>query len=436
MTERVAIVAPTGRDAVVMARILASADISCSAMAAEALVRGIASCEIGVALLTEESLPGLRAADVSGTLERQPLWSDLPFLVLTGKGMLPAGTVAMIRMLGHVTQLERPVHAVTLVNAVRAMMRARARQRDAERYLADRARAESGLRDFAATLEQRVQERTRELGAANDRLFAEMLARIDANDRINQMQAELIHVSRVSAMGTMASAIAHELNQPLTAVMNYVRGGRRMLARDGHAVAEVTAALDAAVESAHHAGEIIRRLRDLVRAGEVKRAAVDVRSLIEDSLAIGMIDAGTRRITHSILLDPAAATVIADPIQIQQVLINLIRNAVDAMPDGGELTIASRPCGDCMVELSVADRGAGIPPQILETLFTPFKTTKGQGMGIGLSISRAIVEANGGRIAGRNRAGGGAVFRFDLPLALTQVAGRTPASDRSADPPA
>lgn len=200
MTEPIAIVAPAGRDAAVMARILASADVDCIVSDVDALVRGIAAGAVGGALLTEEALPGLRATDVGGALERQPPWSDLPFLVLTGRGMTAARPAAMMRALGNVTRLERPVTAVTLVQAVRVVQRARGRQRDAERYLADRARAESTLRDFAASLERRVQERTRELSQTSDRLFAEMLARIDANDRINQMQAELIHVDRKSVV--------------------------------------------------------------------------------------------------------------------------------------------------------------------------------------------------------------------------------------------
>ena len=239
-----------------------------------------------------------------------------------------------------------------------------------------------------------------------------------ADEQLQRMQAELIHVSRVSAMGTMASTLAHELNQPLTAVSNYVGGSRRLLQdNDDPVVLKVREALEAAEAGAIRAGRIVRGLRELVARGNVTIRAEELRQLIHDAALLAFVDAHLLGVSHRIEIDPGANWVDADRIQIQQVLINLIRNSVQAMSEQPvrEVVISAAPAGAAMVRISVADTGIGLSSEVREALFSPFRSTKAEGMGIGLSISRTIVEAHGGKIWAEDREGGGTIFRFTVP---------------------
>lgn len=237
-----------------------------------------------------------------------------------------------------------------------------------------------------------------------------------AEAEIRRMQAELIHVSRLSAMGAMASTLAHELNQPLTAVSNFVSGAKRLSAQSEAHEPLLAAALDDAETAARRAGEILRRLRDLVSRGKVAVRDEHLPTLIAEACVLAFIDAEPLGIVHRLELDPAAAWVRADRVQVQQVLINLVRNAVEAIGDGAarEVVVASRAEGN-RIEIAVRDSGAGIAAANPDDLFSEFLTTKSSGMGLGLPISRTIVEAHGGRIWGENRPEGGAAFRFTLP---------------------
>ncbi len=225
-------------------------------------------------------------------------------------------------------------------------------------------------------------------------------------------------MSRTNDMGAMASMLAHELNQPLTALIGYIRGAQRLLARgDETAIQKSLSALDAAAQSALGAGTIVRRLRELVTHGEATLAVQDLPELIEEACALALMDARQLRITKTVDLDPGARHVAVDRIQIRQVLINLLRNAVEAMREltDRKLTIRTRAGGE-RAEISIIDTGAGIPPEQQATLFHPFASTKPGGMGVGLSICRIIVEANGGRIWLERSNSGGTEFRFTVPL--------------------
>jgi two-component system sensor kinase FixL len=248
--------------------------------------------------------------------------------------------------------------------------------------------------------------------------MADLTDRHRAEAEIRRMQAELIHVSRVSAMGAMASALAHELNQPLAAVANFLAGARRLAAADAEPNPDLMAALEAAGSGAQRAGEILRRLRELVSRGAVSVDVEHLPTLVEEAGVLAFVDEKLQRITHSTAIEPAAQWVRADRIQIQQVLINLIRNAIEAMDGSGrrEILISAQPAPEDMVEI-VADSGHGIAPEHMDELFSQFMTTKSGGMGIGLPICRTIVEAHGGKIWGESRSEGGAVFRFTLPAA-------------------
>lgn len=249
--------------------------------------------------------------------------------------------------------------------------------------------------------------------------IADLTDRRRAEAEIRRMQAELVHVSRVSAMGTMASTLAHELNQPLTAVTNFVRGASRIVARQDQTDPLLPEALQSAEAGALRAGEIVRRLRELVSRGTVAIAVEHLPKLIEEASVLAFVDRKLLGIEHKVALDPAAQWIRADRVQIQQVLINLVRNAVEAMAESPvrEIEISSRAIAGDLVEIRVADTGPGIAPEHMDSLFSQFMTTKTEGMGIGLPISRTIVEAHGGKIWAENRESGGAVFCFTLPRA-------------------
>jgi two-component system sensor kinase FixL len=220
-------------------------------------------------------------------------------------------------------------------------------------------------------------------------------------------------------MGEMASSLAHELNQPLSAIANYLKGAKRMLAsRTMPDLGVLREALDEAGDQALRAGDIIRRLRDFVARGETETRVESLSKLLEEAGALALVGAKEHNIRVNFRLDPRADLAFANKVQVQQVVLNLIRNAVEAMTDAGspqrELTISSKPADDDMVEVSVADTGTGIAPTIADQLFQPFVTTKRQGMGVGLSISRTIIEAHGGRIWVETNPGGGTAFKITL----------------------
>jgi two-component system sensor kinase FixL len=245
----------------------------------------------------------------------------------------------------------------------------------------------------------------------------DLTERQKTENRLQDLQAELVHIGRLSALGEMSSALAHELNQPLSAVGNYINGLRRMIASGADQEA-IQSGLEKASAQIMRAGEIIRRLRDFVRKGETERHVESLSKLVEEASALALLGARDADIHVAIRLDRDADEVLADRVQVQQVLLNLIRNAMEAMVGCPvrRLTLSSALAADEMVEVSVADTGVGMAPEVLDRLFQPFVTTKSQGMGVGLSICRTIVEAHGGRIWTEPNLPAGAVFRFTLPL--------------------
>jgi two-component system, LuxR family, sensor kinase FixL len=237
--------------------------------------------------------------------------------------------------------------------------------------------------------------------------------------RLQELQSELVHISRLTAMGEMASTLAHELNQPLSAISNYLKGSRRMLegAPDERSVT-LRGALEKAADQAMRAGQIIRRLRDFVSRGETERRVESIAKLVEEASALALVGVKDRGIRVRFQFDPCVDLVLADRVQIQQVLLNLMRNAMDAMEESTtrDLVIGIAPEGRTHVRISVADTGSGISPEIADQLFTPFLTTKRQGMGVGLSISRTIVEAHSGRIWVEPNEPSGTIFHFTLMI--------------------
>jgi len=245
----------------------------------------------------------------------------------------------------------------------------------------------------------------------------DLTERQQTQQRLQDLQAELIFMSRYTALGEMASTLAHELNQPLTAAASYLNGARRLL--DGGRPDDlpmVRGAVDSAAEQALRAGQIIKRLREFVSKGESERQPENLQKLIEEASALALVGIRETGVHVSFTFDPGAEMVLVDKIQIQQVILNLMRNAIEALQETErrELRISVGPGEGDMVMVTVADSGPGIAPEIAGKLFQPFMTTKRHGMGVGLSISRTIVEAHGGRLWAEANPGGGTVFRLTL----------------------
>lgn len=260
-----------------------------------------------------------------------------------------------------------------------------------------------------------------EMRSAERRFFTgfvrDLSERQETQKRLQELQSELIHMSRFTALGEMASTLAHELNQPLTAAASYLNGARRLLEQGkAEEMPTVRDAVERAAQQALRAGQIIRRLRDFVARGENERRVENLPKLIEETSALALVGAKDIGVRVKFEFDPRAELVFVDKIQVQQVLLNLIRNAIEAMQETirRELNISTREIDEETVQIDVADTGPGIAEEIAAQLFQPFVTTKRHGMGVGLSISRTIIEAHGGHLWADPNPEGGTIFRLTL----------------------
>ena len=256
----------------------------------------------------------------------------------------------------------------------------------------------------------------------DDRVFTgfirDLTERQEAELRVHDLQSVLAHVQRVSEMGTLATSLAHELNQPLTAIANYVEAARDMLETppDQETVEVIREALNECAAQSVRAGQIVRRLRDFISRGETEQRVESLQRLVTEASALALVGAGGPDLEVEVKLDPKADRVLVDRIQIQQVLLNLMRNAIEAMEDSPvrRLLIFSERKAGGYVQVTVADSGPGLSDEIAERLFEPFRSTKASGMGLGLSISATIVGAHGGRIWAEKSKLGGTAFCFTI----------------------
>jgi PAS domain S-box-containing protein len=243
--------------------------------------------------------------------------------------------------------------------------------------------------------------------------------RKSAEARMHEMQNELMHVSRLSAMGQMSSTLAHEINQPLAAIGNYVRAGLTMLDSDNpEIVAKGRGAFEKAALQAERASDVVGNLREFVRKGDTVRKPENLSVVIQDAISLAQLGGLNRGTTVQLDLSDQAEWATVNRVQIQQVLVNLIRNAMEAMTTTGargQITVETHLTAPDTIEVSVADNGPGLPPALNGSLFKPFVTTKPQGMGVGLAICQSIVEAHGGKIWAESPPNEGAIFRFTVP---------------------
>lgn len=239
--------------------------------------------------------------------------------------------------------------------------------------------------------------------------------------RLQELQAELSHVSRVSEMGQMASALAHEINQPLAAASNYLQAARRLGARrDPGEAQRIDEALDHAARQVERASQILRRLHTFIKKGDPELEPEDIAKLIEEGSAIALVGARERGVAVCLQAAARLPAVLVDKIQIQQVIVNLMRNAIEAMEQSPrrELIVTAELTADArQIIVRVVDAGPGLAPTVAERLFQPFVTTKAHGIGVGLSICRSIVAGHGGELVAHANPEGGTIFSFTLPLA-------------------
>lgn len=248
----------------------------------------------------------------------------------------------------------------------------------------------------------------------------DLTERRETEKRLQDLQTELLHVGRVSAMAQLASALAHEVNQPLTAIGNYLQAARRFMTASGIAPGDrVAEALDKAAAQTERAGQVVRTMRAFVKKGDGARRPEPLNTAIEEACALAMAGLGDLGVRLNFNLAHGLPEVLIDKVPVQQVVVNLVRNAAEAMRDCDrrDLTIRSWLAGDRRVCVEIRDSGPGLAPEVSAQLFQPFVTTKASGMGMGLSICRSIINSHGGSIRAEAVAEGGTRFVFDLPVA-------------------
>ena len=256
-------------------------------------------------------------------------------------------------------------------------------------------------------------------------VFANALSRRQVEREAQRLRQDLAHIGRLSTVGELTASLAHDLSQPLAAILSNAQAARRLLAADSVDLEQITQILGDIVEDDKRAGAVIHRLRSLLKKGDLERMSLDLNEIVSEVARLVRSDAVIRNVAMSVELAEGLPRVRGDRVQLQQVVLNMVLNGLDAMgePHAGErnLVIRTAANGASIVAVSVEDSGIGIEPEHEEKIFQPLHTTKADGLGMGLAIARTIVEAHGGGIAAWNNPQGGATFRFTLPIARDEL---------------
>ncbi|CAH2937055.1 MAG: Sensory box sensor histidine kinase/response regulator (EC [uncultured Paraburkholderia sp.] len=414
MEQRVLILAPFGRDADVIAEVLNKDNRVCVVCRdADALTEAL-DAGAGSALIAEEALAGKHATRLFDWLENQPAWSDFPFILLaaTGIGHRSAREIEVLERLGNVVVLERPLNSETLRRAVASGLRARARQYESRRHLAERIEAQEALVQLNDSLESRIAERTHELASANNRLMMEIHERA-------KVQAVLVQSQKMEALGQLTGGIAHDFNNLLNVIM--VNTELIACVSGDERIRGMAATVKRATE---RGAKLTGQLLTFSRNSNLDLKAVDVVALLQGMRDIITVSLGSG-ISYSNEFESDEMWTQADANQLELAVLNLAINARDAMPGGGQLSVRvkERPAPDQTlaegryVVIEVADTGSGIPPDIVTRVFDPFFTTKpiGKGTGLGLSQVYGIARQAGGTARLVSEEGVGTTVELWLP---------------------
>ncbi|HWH22068.1 MAG TPA: response regulator [Allosphingosinicella sp.] len=381
------VIAPAGRDARVIGELLASARLAHQPDPDGAkLLEALASGETAGAIVTDDAWARIDSPELREAIEAQPPWSDFPFVLLTRRGETRQGSRSLEDLV-NVTILERPLHPASLISAARSALRGRMRQRLAAQHLHDLEMARTELRDLANTLEAKVEERTRDLAGANDRLTAEIAEREKA-------EARLVQAQKMEAVGQLTGGLAHDFNNLLTAVV----GSLDLLLRrtDDEKLRRLASN---ALQAAERGAQLTAQLLAFSRRQRLTPTPINPNEILS-----GMGDLLARTIGPQVRvetrLDPNIWHALADRTQFEVMILNLAINARDAMPSGGRLTVATRNFEHVppnlaaelrpgsYVAVSVSDTGTGMSSEVIGRAFEPFFTTKEQGKGTGLGLSQ------------------------------------------------
>jgi len=400
--ERILLFAPRGRDAQVLCAVLETEGFGCDTVADVDAFTARIEAGTGAAIVAEEALAGIDLGRLRTWLDAQPPWSDFPFVVLLGKaiGPAPEGARARVAELGNVILLERPLNTQTLRSAAASALRARRRQYQARSVLADREhtaanlrRIQSDLLDLNENLEARIEERTRALAQANDRLTNEVIER-------ERVQQALVQFQKMEAIGRLTGGIAHDFNN----LLNVVQGSMDLILLKSQDEFVRTRA-EVARRACQRGGKLTAQLLAFSRNQSLDLRPLGLGALFEGVRELVATSLGSSVRLEFALDDPDAA-VMADTNQMEMALLNLAINARDAMPGGGQLRFHAGaatppegllPAGDYL-RIAVADSGEGMPPEIMARVFEPFFTTKGVGKGTGLGLSQVygMAQQSGG----------------------------------------
>ncbi|MEC5409673.1 ATP-binding protein [Paraburkholderia sp. MPAMCS5] len=415
MEQRVLILAPFGRDADVIAEVLHKDQRDCVTCGDAQVLAESLDAGAGSALIAEEALADGHAARLFDWLEQQPAWSDFPFILLAGSRIVhrSARGLEVLERLGNVVVLERPLNSETLRRAVASALRARARQYESRRHLAERIEAQAALVQLNDSLESRITERTQELASANNRLMMEIHERA-------KVQAVLVQSQKMEALGQLTGGIAHDFNN----LLNVIMVNAELIARVG--ADERIRGMAATVKRATERGaKLTGQLLTFSRNSNLDLKAVDVIALLQGMRDIITVSLGSG-IGYTNNFESDELWTQADANQLELAVLNLAINARDAMPGGGQLSIRARKRaapdqtladGDYVV-IEVTDTGAGVPPDVVSRVFDPFFTTKpiGKGTGLGLSQVYGIARQAGGTARLFSEEGAGTTVEIWLPL--------------------